>query len=784
MMSRPVLTTRRAIHAAAVLFTLVNLPLFAANATNTTPTVERIGPPRLYSPPIQRYQSTHPNVENPAYYPIPQTPVTRQTYMTWIENSGMLQYANQPQRGLSGPTQLLPSLAKFIQTGDPAWGQACITMLKDFHLALQKEVAEKGWTEQFADPPAYLPLYRKYLIDGHLLQPDETWFKELWLYYCRNLHVWNSPDIEWRGPCHRAMPEALAKGLAAKWYPDIPEAHHWNHYASQVWADFWRYKDLLQNDTGYFQDATRAYAFSSQELLGDDRYLASPDMQPIWHRLMQEITPDGAIFPYGPNGGWNSTATLRIGVLERVATATGNSHYRFAAHKAMNYLLYQNQPTLSDGYLLERETAPYIVLAWLSANDNLTPTPPPAGLTHSSRHEVARFPHDDKSIVGRYLPDLDPTPGKAYLCCNQTFTGKMVPDKLVLRSSWNPGDFFALIELNPTSFPYNAGGILGLSRWGSPFTQLVTSKGEIPENRMSITDLSGHAPKRYIPDPDRISENWEPGKMPNVSTRVTLATNSPSAAIARIEIQNPEGLPVHVTREFMFVHNQFLVSRELATFEEPFETSISALWNTQNIGPQIGNHWANTFMTAPVASNGRVPMLCPTADLLVYFAPQPGWHMQVVDRTAEDPRTEVCPAQVRYTWTGTPQPGQTLHSTQVYYPHAASKARASSNMPGATAVFNGGQIAATAGASGINIVIDTPETTLLQTTFEENSTLWILFNPSGSTVSHPPLTTNARYACIQTRNNAIESSLLLETTSLKWNNETLFSSPQPANFLR
>ena len=46
------------------------------------------------------------------------------------------------------------------------------------------------------------------------------------------------------------MPEALAKGLAAKWYPDIAEAAHWKRYAELVWDDFWRVKDLLQNDTG------------------------------------------------------------------------------------------------------------------------------------------------------------------------------------------------------------------------------------------------------------------------------------------------------------------------------------------------------------------------------------------------------------------------------------------------------------------------------------------------------------------------------------------------------
>ena len=597
------------------------------------------------------------------------------------------------------------------------------------HRALKVEVQAKGWVEQFAEPPAFLPVYRKYLIAGGLMTADEPWFRELWLDYCRNLHVWGTKPIEWRGPCHRSMPEALAKGLAAKWYPDIPEAAHWSEYSGLVWQDFWRVKDLLQNDTGYFQDSVRAFAFSGDQLLGDDRYLSDPGMQKIWERLIVEITPDGAINPYGPNGGWNSTAALRVGVLEAAATATRNGAYRFAAHKAMNYLLYQNVPTLRDGYLKQQETAPYVVLAWLAADDSIEPVEPPSGGMTTQRREAARYPHRDKAIVGRFLPDLDPDPDKANLCCNWTFTERTVPDKLVLRSGWNPGDFFVLVELAPTTFPYNAGGIVGMNRWGTPFTQVVTSKGETPENRLWVTDLSGKARRRYLPDPDRINEVWEQGKMQDMMTRVSFLRDTPNATLARIELQNPEGLPVRVIQEYVFVRNRFLVRRETVVFEEPFRARVASIWNTQNVGPFIGTHWANTFLNAPVASNGQIAMNTPPADLLVYFAPQSGWRMQVVDRTAEDPRTEVCPAQVRYVWEGTPTAGQRLHSTQVYYPHAARKAPPVSNNPRMKNENRDAELATLAGASGIQVVRDDLEATVLRFEFEPGRIEWVVFNP-------------------------------------------------------
>ena len=68
---------------------------------------------------------------------------------------------------------------------------------------------------------------------------DEIWFREMWLTYCRNLHVWDSEHVEWRGGCHRSMPEAFAKGRAAAWYPDIPEAEEWRRYSDLVFGDFW-----------------------------------------------------------------------------------------------------------------------------------------------------------------------------------------------------------------------------------------------------------------------------------------------------------------------------------------------------------------------------------------------------------------------------------------------------------------------------------------------------------------------------------------------------------------
>ncbi|MBW7862840.1 MAG: hypothetical protein H3C30_00330 [Candidatus Hydrogenedentes bacterium] len=690
--------------------------------------VERVGPPTLYSPPVDRFRFGTPDVSNPAFYPIPQDPVTRDTYMKWMEEMELFDVAKTPNAGLGGPQNFMPVLVKYVETGERQWGEAIVAMLKDWHRAMLEEVANKGWTEQFIEEPCFIPLYRKHLIAGGLMREDDAWFRELWLDYCRNVHVWGTKPTEWRGGCHRAVPEALMKGLAVQWYPDIPEAAHWKRYAELGFGDFWKNKEVQQNDTGYFPGPIFMLLCCGEQYLGDDRVLTDPGMQRLWQRLMVEVTPDGAVNPYGPNGGWNSTAGFRLFALERAAAKTGNGEYRYAAHKVMNYIRAQSGPIKSDAYLRCRETGQHVALAWLFADDSVMPVMPSPGSLWNLRMEAARVPHTDKEVGEKLFGNIDPDPDKGHLCCAWWLTGKEWPDKLVLRSGWNPGDFFALVELHPNSCPANAGGIMGMNRWGAAFTQVVTSKGSSYENRLMVVDVDGAAKRRYHPDPLRFDEEWRLGTMPDIQSEVVFFEDRSDAAFARVRVKNMDGLPVVYDREFVFVKNRFLATREMITFEESFKARVAPLWNTRNVGAQIGAHWANTFMGSLAASNGQVEMYNPPAELLVWFAPRNDCRLQVVDRLSEDARAIACPAQVRYLWEGTPNAGDTLVFTQVYYPHAPYKPTISSNHAGAEAVY-ANELQTTAGASGIQVVRDDPEATILRLELEPGSVEWVVFNP-------------------------------------------------------
>jgi len=710
--------------------------------------VERIGPPNQNFIDVERYRFGRMDMTNAAFYPIPQDAITRDTYMRAIDAANPRALAAQPQRGTGGPVTFLPVLAKYVQTGDAFWGRAIVAMLKHYHASLETIVSERKWFWDFEWPVTAIPLYRKHLITGGLLQPDDAWFRDMWLYYCRNLHVWDSEETEWRGGCHRSMPEGLAKGLAALWYPDIPEAPHWKRYGQWNFRDFWRTRDVPQNDTGYMMGPFVALMCNSDQYLGDDRFYTDPGMKRLWERLLVEITPDGAINPYGPNGGYNATADYRVFMLERLGAKTGDGRYRYGAHKLMNYLRYQSRSAGPDAYAAGQHV---LALAWLFADDTIEPVQPASGSLWNTRVEAVRMPHRDKDLTERLLGDADPDPTKGILCCSWYMTDQVWPDKLVLRSGWQPGDFFGLIELHPTSFPANPGGIMGLNRWGAPFTQIVTSKGDSPENRLLIQDLDGTARRQYHADRLRIDENWRQGTMPDIRSEVTYFEDTPRATYARVRVTNMDGLPVTYEREFIFVKNRFLATREIVTFEESFRARVAPLWNTQNTGPQIGAHWANTFLSAPVGDNGRIMMKTPPVDLLVWFAPRDDCRLQVLDRFAQDPRTEACPAQVRYTWEGLPEPGQRLVFTQVYYPHAPYRARASTNNPGAVAVY-GDRLQATAGAAGIRVLRDDVDASVLRLEFDKGSIEHVVFNPTEQDVELGPVNTNKPYAYFESAN--------------------------------
>lgn len=150
-----------------------------------------------------------------------------------------------------------------------------------------------------------------------------------------------------------------------------------------------------------------------------------------------------------------------------------------------------------------------------------------------------------------------------------------------------------------------------------------------------------------------------------------------------------------------------------------------------------------------MGENGTRSMKTPPVDLLVWFALRADCRLQVVDRLIEDPREEACPNQARYVWEGTPAAGQKLVFTQVYYPHPPYRARATSNNPnpGAKAAY-ANELQATAHASGIQVVRDDVEASILRLELEPGRTEWVVFNPQRKPIQAAGIETSEPLAYI------------------------------------
>ena len=712
------------------------------------------------------------NVPAPDDYHLPwkEVPVTKDTYMKWIEDSGHLAYADgaEPTKhGTYGPRHFMPVLAKYVQTGDAKWGQACITMLKAFDQWTRDEVRKSRWHTNYMFEPTMIGMYARYLSKGGLLDPQkDQWFKDMILFMNRNIHVWGTAEDFWRGPMHRAQGEGMMKAIAAAWYPDAPEAAEWKAYSEKVWGDFWTYRDNPANDSGYYYGTTFPIMLGA-ELLNRQEVFTDPEMRKTWERMMWEVTPDGAISPYGP-GGPASTCGQRIWMLELLAAHTGDGRYRYAAHKLMNFLLYEQERMLSHHILAGPETTEQLGLAYLLADDTIKPVAPDAGSRLLYRKETLRL--RDKAAAAKYLKDLDPRPDKANICCGLIVTGKEMPAKMVLRSGWNQGDFFALVDLFPRHDPLNVTGIVGLTRWGAPLAQTFSAKGSSDEDRLTVEDVGGTAPLRFNTDPNLNDAYYQTVEIPEFQDlkRATFAT---------VTVGDYQGFPLKLTREFLFIKNRFLVARDLPEFQEGFLAQVGPVWNTQNVGPQLGDTWANTFFSSPRAMG--VGLKTPPQDLLVYFTPQTGCKLQVVDRTAVDPRAADVPAQVRYLWRGLTQAGQKLLFTQVYYPHAPSMKKALSNAPGSVRPAD---LMGSAGADGIHVLLDTPEATVLRFSFDPDRVEWLVSNPGGKPVTSGGLSTDARYLYVDTVKGQVKGVSAMAATFAAVDSQDVFRQTDRKNY--
>ncbi|MFH1265149.1 MAG: hypothetical protein ABIK89_05435, partial [Planctomycetota bacterium] len=584
---------------------------------------------------------------------VPRCPVARKDYVDFVraEAGG---FASGPDRGQYGPRHALPALAVFSLEGDRSLGEGIKKTLRHYADWVQASIDKEQGVFSMEGATLCAFHLRELRKAGLVTTEDEPWIERLFLNLRRYHFAWRPGDGFWRGPHHRSQAQGINHALAATLYPEQAEAASWTEHAARVWSDWWDYRDVGINDSGYFYSSF-SNILRAAELLGREEVFTDPESRRLFDRIMGEITPDGAGVPYGASGGYDGQAGVCIFALELAARHTRDGRYRWVANRIMNF---GQQRGFSRGHHhLQAVSHEFIALASLVCDDSVSPVVPEEESQLLWRKEIVRLTNDQAKMR---FPDA------GGVDCNMITTQRKMPHKLVLRSGWNPGDLYMLVECFPRHDPLNPTAVLSLERYSASFAEMTPEKFISRENAVSIEDLSGSG--AYLGQKPFQGNRALPLGWDGMEVRVPVMSDSRLATHARLDVDHYMGYEATHAREVLFVKNRFVLVRDETQFDDRFQAAVGPVWNTQSIGAPRGRHWLNTWFRGHFFQGVKM-YDSPPWDLLIYYAPRPDAEIVVSEAPIDTPfKTQLVSTQ--YRWQGDVEPETRLQFLTLLLPHA------------------------------------------------------------------------------------------------------------------
>ncbi|HEY3418714.1 MAG TPA: hypothetical protein VGM23_17705, partial [Armatimonadota bacterium] len=240
------------------------------------------------------------------------------------------------------------------------------------------------------------------------------------------------------------------------------------------------------------------------------------------------------------------------------------------------------------------------------------------------------------------------------------------------------------------------------------------------------------------------------------------------AGYGQIRVENFAGYPATIEREIVFIKNAGVVIKDTLSLGLDLETRWGPQYRARNLGPDFGTNWVNTYIGEWVPLRGlNVNASVYTRwrnsprDLLIYFLPEKGGNMLVVDESDKD-KTLPLPLRVEYILRDPMKKDLPQSSTTLLLPHA----------PG-----NGKPY-----ADKVRTLLNDPLRTVLQFTDANGATNLVILNHTGHPLTAAGITTDAKVACLQTRGNTTTVALYGGTTCLQGSKDlTKLAPPAKAN---
>jgi hypothetical protein len=312
------------------------------------------------------------------------------------------------------------------------------------------------------------------------------------------------------------------------------------------------------------------------------------------------------------------------------------------------------------------------------------------------------------------------------------FTGQSVPDKLVLRSGWEPDDLGIVVQLASGDLYHGqeeTGAILTLTDRGSLLLSDGTFFDRI-DQRQAVPIVRRYTGARRDVVPQLSVSHF----------RDTLR-----ATVAHLTWGERDGWPVDLERRFLFVKDRFVLVRDRATFRGALEASVGPLWNSYDLDPEHGATWFDLYDREPRMVNGY-RFANPERRVLLWTVPRPGVAVESWRevRTGNPPSPAYMVAQ---RWTGTAVDGQARWFDSLLLPHGPERTPAEA-------------------ASAVSVLYDDGTAVALRVVIDGE--IWtVVDNPAHSPLASVLVSTDASYAITRTRAGEPEYALVRDATYLR-----------------
>ncbi|HEY3417131.1 MAG TPA: hypothetical protein VGM23_09635, partial [Armatimonadota bacterium] len=483
------------------------------------------------------------------------------------------------------------------------------------------------------------------------------------------------------------------------------------------------YHDKLIGEVGDSDDASANYhwvffdgAIAWYFFTGDwDALRNNKGFTKTLARYAEMVSPGGACPPFASGNGWHEVG-MGMWAFELLSRLTRDGRYRWSSQRIAEYYYNHLDDRFQQYHVSYNAARNNFAVAYLLADDAVTPKAPPAGSRVTWRHPNVPITPEQEQHGGFWHTAMDGS--------------QWIPDKVILSSGNDAQSLWGLVELLP----------------------LAGHGGELPGNihvlmQQDAALLAGQGYYDNTPDLQNILWVEDLDGIPTdprpLVTEVPIYIDDPAFTFTRIRTPNYEHLPVVYTRDIFFAKNGFLVVKDRAQFNTLMKVRLGPCYNTRTLGPEGGANWFNTYYdrlyyTSMGLGREGQTIRNPAWDLLVYFSPRADRQHTVTDRYAENPFRD-SPVQLRQTWSGMARAGQEVTFTSVLLPHAPMLNPSALLAPPADAKD----------PKRIEIVRDEDNLTVLKVISEvSRGETWVMLNDTGKLAQAGPLESDGRIAVV------------------------------------